>query len=63
MHTHETDRLYDYVHATLTYPSLSLSYIYIYIYIYKTVLVVTKSLCRFVANQVQYNMESVQYLR
>ena len=34
---------------------------YIYIYII-TVLVVTKSLCEFVANQVQYNMESAQYL-
>ena len=38
-------------------------YIYIYIYIYiMTVLVVTKSLCGFVANQVQYNMESAQFL-
>ena len=35
--------------------------IYIYIYII-TVLVVTKSLCGFVSNQVQYNMESTQYL-
>ena len=26
------------------------------------VLVVTKSLCGFMANQVQYNMESAQYL-
>ena len=26
------------------------------------VLVVTKSLCGFVANQVQYNMDSAQYL-
>ena len=34
----------------------------IYIYIYKTVLVVTKSLCGFVANQVQYNTEIAQYL-
>ena len=33
----------------------------IYIYII-TVLVVTKSLCGFVMNQVQYNMESAQYL-
>ena len=31
-------------------------YIYIYIYII-TVLVVTKSLCGFVSNQVQYNKE------
>ena len=38
-------------------------YIYIYIYIYiKTVLVVTKLLGGFVSNQVQYNMESAQYL-
>ena len=27
-----------------------------------TLLVVTKSLCGFVSNQVQYNMESAQYL-
>ena len=27
-----------------------------------TVLVVTKSLCEFVSNQVQYNIESAQYL-
>ena len=31
-------------------------------YIYITVLVVTKSLCGFVSNQVQYDMESAQYL-
>ena len=38
-------------------------YIYIYIYIYIiTVLVITKSLCGFVSNQVQYNMDSAQYL-
>ena len=42
-------------------------YIYIYIYIYIlyniiTVFIVTKSLCGFVSNQVQYNMESAQYL-
>ena len=41
-------------------------YIYIYIIIIIiiiiTVLIVTKSLCGFVANQVQYNMESAQYL-
>ena len=36
-------------------------YKYIYIYILK-VLVITKSLYGFVANQVQYNMESCQYL-
>ena len=36
--------------------------VYIYIYIYITVLVVTKSLCGFVLNQVQYNMESTKYL-
>ena len=35
---------------------------YIYIYYIITVLVVTKSLCGFVSNQVQYNMESAQYL-
>ena len=40
--------------------SLSLS-LYIYIYIIR-VLVVTKSLCGYVSNQVQYNMESAQYL-
>ena len=33
----------------------------VYIYII-TDLVVTKSLCGFVSNQVQYNMESAQYL-
>ena len=33
----------------------------VYIYIIR-VLVVTKSLCRYVLNQVQYNMESAQYL-
>ena len=37
-------------------------YIYIYIYIYIRVLVVTKSFCGFVSNQVQYNMKSAQYL-
>ena len=37
-------------------------YIYIYIIIIIPVLVVTKSICGFVANQVQYNMESAQYL-
>ena len=36
------------------------SYIYIYIYIMR-VLVVNKSLCCYVSNQVQYNMESAQY--
>ena len=35
--------------------------IYIYIYIMR-VLVVSKSLCGYVSNQVQYNMESAQYL-
>ena len=35
--------------------------VYIYIYII-TVLLVTKSLCGFVSNQVQYNMENAQYL-
>ena len=33
-----------------------------HIYIYITVLVVTKSLCGFVVNQVQYNIGSAQYL-
>ena len=37
--------------------------IYIYIYIYIYIRVVTKSLCGYVSNQVQYNMESAQYLR
>ena len=37
-------------------------YIYIYIYNIITVLVVSKSLCGLVANQVQYNMESARYL-
>ena len=39
-------------------------YIYIYIYIYNIirVLVVTKSLCGYVSNQVQYDKESAQYL-
>ena len=38
-------------------------YIYIYIYIsyYKSV-VVSKSLCGYVSSQVQYDMESAQYL-
>ena len=36
-------------------------YIYIYIYIMR-VLVVSKSLCGYVLNQVQYNMECAQYL-
>ena len=40
---------------------LGIIYIYIYIYII-TVLVVTKSLCGFVSNQVQYYKESAQYL-
>ena len=35
--------------------------LYIYIYIMR-VLVVSKSLFGYVSNQVQYNMESVQYL-
>ena len=35
--------------------------VYIYIYIIR-VLVVIKSLCGYVTNQVQYNMESAQYL-
>ena len=37
-------------------------YIIIIIIIIISVLAVTKSLCGFVANQVQYNMESAQYL-
>ena len=37
------------------------SYIYIYIYIMR-VLVVSKSICGYVPNQGQYNMESAQYL-
>ena len=36
-------------------------YIYIYIYIIRG-LVVNKSLCGYVSNEVQYNMESAQYL-
>ena len=36
--------------------------VYVYIYIYKRVLVVSKSLCGYVSNQVQYNMENAQYL-
>ena len=35
---------------------------YIYIYIYIRLLVVTKSVCGYVSIQVQYNMESAQYL-
>ena len=43
--------------------TLTIIYVYIYIHIYiRKVFVVIKSLCRFVANQVQYNMESAQYL-
>ena len=39
-------------------------YIYIYIYIYyiMRVLVISKSLCGYLSNQVKYNMESAQYL-
>ena len=36
-------------------------YIYIYIYIIR-VFVITKSFCGYVSNQVQYDMESTQYL-
>ena len=36
--------------------------IYIYIYYIIPLLVFTKSLCGYVSNQVQYNMESAQYL-
>ena len=53
-------------HMQIAFASLLLYvpiYIYIYIYIYIIgVLVVTKSLCGYVPNQVQYNMESAQYL-
>ena len=35
---------------------------YIYIYYIMTLLVITKSLSGYVSNQVQYNMESAQYL-
>ena len=39
------------------------TYIYIYIYIYmKTLIVVTNSLCRFIADLVRYNLESAQYV-
>ena len=37
-------------------------YIYVSIYYIMRVLVVNKSLCGYVLNQVQYNMESAQYL-
>ena len=64
-----TDSLSIAVHAFASHMLMSL-YIYvcvcisisIYIYIV-TVLAVTNSLCGFVANQVQYNLESAQYLR
>ena len=57
--------IYIYIYILLTY------YVYIYIYILLTidiniyiitVSVVTKSLCGFVLNQMQYNMKSAQYL-
>ena len=56
-----------FIQTTAVYLSIyfqsSIIYIYIYIYIYIiTVLVITKSLCGFVSNQVHYNMESAQYL-
>ena len=41
---------------------MNIIYIFIYIYIYIRVLVVTKSLCGYVSNLVQYNMESAQQL-
>ena len=41
---------------------LLFSNIYIYIYNIMWVLVVSKSLCGYLSNQVQYNMESAQYL-
>ena len=51
------------VFTYLDYVFLLPSYIYIYIYIYIiTVVGVTKLLCGSVSNQVQYNMESAQYL-
>ena len=36
--------------------------VYRYIYYIMRVLVVSKSLCGYVSNQVQYNMESAKYL-
>ena len=38
------------------------THVYIYIYIYYNTLVVTISLGGFVADQMQYNLESAQYL-
>ena len=35
---------------------------YMYVYYIMRVLVVSKSLCGYVSNQEQYNMESAQYL-
>ena len=49
------------INRNTSYTVKDFTYIYIYIYII-TVLVVTKSLCGFVSNQVQYNVESAQYL-
>ena len=39
-----------------------LSYTYVREYMRMLISVVSKSLCGFVSNQVQYNMESAQYL-
>ena len=49
--------MYTYMHTHTHTHTHKHTHIYIYIYIMKE-LVVTKSLCGFVANQVQYNMES-----
>ena len=76
-HPYANIYIYIYIYIYCVKVSMSLlrvlniwdGYIYIYIYIYYIilyyiirVLVVTKSLCGYVSNQVQYNMESAQYL-
>ena len=54
-HTHTLTHTHTHTHTH--------TYIYIYIYIYiMRVLIVSKSLCGYVSNHVQYNMERAQYL-
>ena len=59
---HIQDTVKNNLECFLSFPFHLVRLIYIYIYNIITALVVTKSLCRFVSNQVQYNMESAQYL-
>ena len=61
---HYINFIYDYLKSYLKFWDLSsvqfISFNYIYII---TVLVIAKSLCGFMVNQVQYNIDSAQYLR